>query len=200
MDRLHDSTDLKYSVASQRMRSSAISLLGNRKFHALALWQTDPGSVTANNEDVGFPRRELVVHSIFDVHNIEASVVALTMSNDTHTPHVTSTSSHGDHASVELDEFCDLSRCQVDLDSVIDLDVRVGVSNTVLLSVTLGLVGRAENIFSLANTAPEAADRASGGGTRAEAQPTAIQSLVQRLIDALSAIAVEVELTFAHHA
>jgi hypothetical protein len=43
--------------------------------------------------------------------------------------HVATTSDHGDNTSVELDEVLDLASCEVDLDSVVDLDRRVGVAD-----------------------------------------------------------------------
>jgi len=63
------------------------------------------------------------------VHNVEASVMALTVGNDTDTTHVTTTSDHDNDTSVELDEVADLASCEVDLDSVVDLDGRVGVAD-----------------------------------------------------------------------
>jgi hypothetical protein len=63
------------------------------------------------------------------VDNVEASVVALTVSDDTNTTHVTTTSDHDDHTSVELDEVGDLASGQVNLDGVVDLDGGVGVAD-----------------------------------------------------------------------
>jgi hypothetical protein len=63
------------------------------------------------------------------VDNVEASVVALTVSDDTNTTHVTTTSDHDDHASVELDEVRDLASGEVNLDGVVDLDGGVRVAD-----------------------------------------------------------------------
>jgi hypothetical protein len=64
------------------------------------------------------------------VDNVEASVVALTVSDDTDTTHVTTTSDHDDNTSVELDEVGDLASGEVDLDSVVDLDGGVRVADS----------------------------------------------------------------------
>ena len=72
---------------------------------------------------------ELVVNSIFQVDNVEASVVALTVSDDTDTTHVTTAGNHDNDTSVELDEVGDLASGEVDLDGVVDLDGWVGVTD-----------------------------------------------------------------------
>ena len=64
------------------------------------------------------------------MNNVEASVVALTMGNDTNTSHVTTTSNHGNDTSVELDEVGNLAGCEVDLDRVVDLDCWIRVTDT----------------------------------------------------------------------
>lgn len=62
--------------------------------------------------------------------NVEATVVALTMSDDTDTTHVATTSDHDDHTGIELDEVGDLASAEVDLDGVVDLDGWVGVTDS----------------------------------------------------------------------
>lgn len=61
--------------------------------------------------------------------NVEASVVALAVRDDTDTTHVATTSDHDDHTSVELDEVGDLASGQVNLDRVVDVDGWVGVAD-----------------------------------------------------------------------
>jgi hypothetical protein len=63
------------------------------------------------------------------MNNVEASVVALTVRDDADTAHVATTDNHGDGAGVELDVVCDLARGEVDLDRIVDLDQRIGVSD-----------------------------------------------------------------------
>jgi hypothetical protein len=65
------------------------------------------------------------------VDNVEATVVTLTVGDDTNTAHVTTTSDHGDVASVELDEVGDLAGGEVNLDGVVDLDQGVRVADAV---------------------------------------------------------------------
>jgi hypothetical protein len=69
------------------------------------------------------------------VDNAEATIVTLTVGDDTDTAHVTTTSDHGDGASVELDEVGDLAGLEVNLDGVVDLDQRVGVADAAELSL-----------------------------------------------------------------
>jgi hypothetical protein len=83
----------------------------------------------SNLHNVGLTSGELVVNSVLQVDNVEASVVALTVSDDTNTTHIATTSDHDDHTSVELDEVGDLAGGQVNLDGVVDLDGRVGVTD-----------------------------------------------------------------------
>lgn len=63
--------------------------------------------------------------------NVEASVVTLTVGDDTDTTHVTATSDHGDDTSVKRDEVGDLAGREIDLDCVVDLDGRVGVADAI---------------------------------------------------------------------
>ena len=69
--------------------------------------------------------------------NVETSVVALTVSDDTNTAHVTTTSDHDDDTSVELDEILDLAGGKVNLDGVVDLDGRVGVADAIITVVSI---------------------------------------------------------------
>lgn len=63
--------------------------------------------------------------------DVETSVVALTVGDDTDTTHVATTGDHGDGASVELDEVLNLASGEVDLDGVVDLDEGVRVADAV---------------------------------------------------------------------
>jgi len=96
----------------------------------LALGEGDPRLLAANDEDVALTGSELVVNGILDVDDVETTVVALTVSDDTNTTHVTTTGGHGNNASVEADEVGDLASGKVDLDGVVDLDGGVGVADT----------------------------------------------------------------------
>lgn len=109
--------------------TAAVTLLSNGQLDTLALGQGDPGLVLADDEDVALTGGEAVVDGVLDVDDVEATVVALTVGDDTNTAHVTTTSNHGDGASVELDEVGDLAGAQVDLDGVVDLDGGVRVAD-----------------------------------------------------------------------
>eukprot|EP00298_Acanthocystis_sp_HF-20_P004774 c15083_g1_i1.p2 GENE.c15083_g1_i1~~c15083_g1_i1.p2 ORF type:complete len:206 (-),score=-51.06 c15083_g1_i1:39-656(-) len=55
--------------------------------------------------------------------------MSVSASNHTHTTDVIATGNHGNIASFELDELCDLASLEVNLDGVVDLDVGVGVAD-----------------------------------------------------------------------
>jgi hypothetical protein len=128
-------------VACNGMGTSAVSLLCNRKLDTLALWQRDPRLLRTDDEDVVLTRSERVVYGILDVHNVEASVVTLSVGNDTNTTHVATTSNHGNDTSIELDEVGDLASCEVNLDCVVDLDgwIRVTDTRSKISSAFLGI-------------------------------------------------------------
>jgi hypothetical protein len=67
------------------MRPAAITLLGNGELDTLALRQTDPWLLLANDENVGLTGGKLVVNGILDVDNVEPSVVTLTVGDNTDT-------------------------------------------------------------------------------------------------------------------
>jgi hypothetical protein len=131
------------------MGPATITLVSNGELDALALGQADPwllatddaadmlaialrNSICSPNlQDVSLTGGELVVNSILDVHNVETSVVALTVSDDTNTTHVATTSDHGNDTSVEVDELGDLAGSKVNLDGVVDLDGGVRVTDSV---------------------------------------------------------------------
>lgn len=113
----------------QSVGSSAVTLLSNGELDTLALGQGDPGLLLANDENVALTGSEAVVNGILDVDDVEATIVTLTVGDDTNTTHVTTTSDHGNVASVELDEVGNLASGEVNLDSVVDLDGGVRVAD-----------------------------------------------------------------------
>lgn len=56
------------------------------------------------------------------MHNIETTIVALAMGDDTNTSHVATTGDHGDGAGIKPDEFSDLAGLDINLNRVVDLD------------------------------------------------------------------------------
>lgn len=69
------------------------------------------------------------------MNNIEASIMSLTVSDDTNSAHVTTTSNHSNHTSLESNEIGDLAGREVNLDSVVDLDLWVRVADSIVPSV-----------------------------------------------------------------
>jgi hypothetical protein len=88
----------------------------------LALREGHPGLILSNHKDVGFTSGEGVINRIFNVDDVETTIMALTVSDDTDPTHVATTSDHADDTGVETDKVGDLACSQVDLDGVIDLD------------------------------------------------------------------------------
>lgn len=118
-------------MASQVLSPTAVTLLGDGELDTLALGQGHPRLLRADDENVVLAGGEGVVNGVLDVDNVETTVVALTVGDDTNTTHVATTGDHGDGASVEVDEVGDLASRQVNLDGVVDLDGGVGVADAV---------------------------------------------------------------------
>jgi len=121
--------EMRRILPSHLVSPLAVTLLGDGKLHTLALWQRDPWLLLADDENVALTGSELVVKRVLDVDNVETSVVTLTVSDDTNTTHVTTTSSHGKDTGVESDEVRDLASGKVDLDGIVDTDGRIGVAD-----------------------------------------------------------------------
>lgn len=110
---------------------TTITLFSNGELDTLTLGESDKGLVTvAKNENVLNAGSKVVAEDILDVHNIEATMMAFVVSDDTHTTQVTSSSDHGNIANVELDELNNLASLNVELYSVVDLDQRIRVADS----------------------------------------------------------------------
>jgi hypothetical protein len=66
------------------------------------------------------PGSEGAIEDVFNMNNIEASNVTLTVSDGTHTTHVTPTGDHDKVTSIKLDKLGDLASSNVKFDSVVD--------------------------------------------------------------------------------
>jgi len=82
-----------------------------------------------NDENVGQSSGEGSVVGIFDVNDVETSMMLFTVSNDTNSTHVTTTSDKGQVTAVEFDKVSDLARFNIEFNSVVDFDERVGVTD-----------------------------------------------------------------------
>ena len=119
----------KNLLASKGVSAAAVALLGDGELDTLALGEGDPGLLLSDDDNVGLTSGELVVNGILQVDNVEATIVTLTVGDDTNTAHVTTTGDHDDDTSVELDEVLDLAGSKVNLDGVVDLDGGVRVTD-----------------------------------------------------------------------
>ena len=111
--------------------ASPIPLLSNGKLDTLELGQGDPWLVPTDDTDIAFPGGKHVLNSILDVDNVETTIVALTVRDDTNTTHVASTSHHHNGTCVKLDHVANLASGQVDLDSVINLYDGIRITDAV---------------------------------------------------------------------
>jgi len=64
------------------------------------------------------------------VDDIEATGVLLALNDDTCPAHVTTAGDHNDITGIKLNEIGDLVLLDIELDSIVDFDVRVGVSDS----------------------------------------------------------------------
>lgn len=107
-----------------------VTLLGDRELDTLALGQRHLGLGTfTNDENVGKPSSEGPVQHVLDVNNVETTQVPLLVNDHTRSTHVTTAGNHDDVSGLKLDVVNDFVLNEVELDSVVDLDGRVGVSD-----------------------------------------------------------------------
>ena len=102
--------------------------VGRAYFDTFALGQTYPWLVTPNDENVSLPGRERIVDGVFDVDDVETTVVTLPMRDHTNTAHVATASDHSNDTSIEFDIVRDLASGEVDFNGVVDLDEWVRIS------------------------------------------------------------------------
>jgi hypothetical protein len=130
-----------HNLVRDLVSASAVTLLSDGELDTLALGQRDPGLVLANDENVALTGGEAVVNGILDVDDVETTVVALTVSDNTNTTHVTTTSDHNDGTGIELDEVSDLASGKLDLDGIVDLDQRIRVADAKKFLLAWGYLG-----------------------------------------------------------
>lgn len=107
-----------------------VELLDDGLADAVVLGEGDHGSVTlANDEDVGQTGGERVTSGVLDVDNFEAARVLLQLGDDADTADVSAASDLDQVANLEGDSLDNLAGLEVELDGVVRLDVRVGVSD-----------------------------------------------------------------------
>jgi hypothetical protein len=149
-------------LASQSLGSAAVTLLSNGELDTLTLGQGDPGLLGTNDEDVGLAGGKGVVNSILDVDDVETTIVSLTVGDDTNTAHVATTGDGGNGTSIELDVVSDLAGGEIDLDGVVDLDQRVGVSDAAFRYHVSRVPGRGKHTAIVSKP-----DFHAGGSTKA---------------------------------
>ena len=129
--RKKDSAEQGSLLATSLLLSSAlVTLLSDGELDTTATGHRDHGlALGANDENVAETGGEVTAKDIADVDNVEATEVTLLTGDDTGTALVTTTSDHDGGTSVKGNKVEDLLRLNVESDSVVDLDGRVGVSD-----------------------------------------------------------------------
>ena len=115
-----------------RVRSQKLSMVYARwtaHLDALSFRQADPWLLSANHKNIRLASSKGIIDGIFDMHNIEASIMTFAMSDHTYSAHVASTCYHGDDCRIEADKVGDLASGEIDFDSIVNFDSRVRVSN-----------------------------------------------------------------------
>ena len=109
---------------------TTLCLLDDRELDTLSVGERDEGVVVlADDKDVAETSRELVADSITDVDNLKGTGVLLTTDKDSDTASVTTASGHDKVANLEGDIVDDLASGKVDLDSVVDADLGVRITD-----------------------------------------------------------------------
>jgi hypothetical protein len=87
------------------------------------------GGSRSNHKGVTQSGAEGVTLAILNGDNVERSIVLLNVHDSPNTPTVVSTSDHNHGSQVELEDIGHLSGGNINLDAIVDLDIRVGVSD-----------------------------------------------------------------------
>jgi hypothetical protein len=87
------------------------------------------GRSTSNHEAVTQPCGEGVALAILNGNNVEGTVVLLDVHDGTHSSTIVTAGEHHQGTNVELEDIRHLSSIERDLDTVVDLDIRIGVSD-----------------------------------------------------------------------
>jgi len=106
------------------------TLLNDRELNTLTTRKRDERVVgLTENEHVGKTSAEGVTHRVLDVNDLEGTGVLLTTLDNTDTTSVTTASGHAEVANVETDKLLDLASGKVDLDGIVNVDLRIRVTD-----------------------------------------------------------------------
>jgi hypothetical protein len=132
--------------------STTITFFSDGELDTLTLRKRDQRLVTlTNNEDVRDTSSKDTIESILDVDDFETTNVTFTVNNGTNTTNITTTSNHDSVTDFELDEFLDLTRFDIETDSIVGLDQRIRVtdSTTVVSSDVRDTLGTNKDLLDL---------------------------------------------------
>mmetsp|Transcript_39734 Transcript_39734/g.95586 ORF Transcript_39734/g.95586 Transcript_39734/m.95586 type:complete len:241 (-) Transcript_39734:64-786(-) len=83
-----------------------------------------------DHKHIGLPRREGVALPVLDGHNGKATIMLLKVDELSHTSGVVTLGDHDERSHLELVDLRHLARGNVNLNSVVDLDVGVGITQS----------------------------------------------------------------------
>jgi len=107
-----------------------LSLFDEGEFDTLTLRKRDGrGLAITNDENITNSSGELVVPGIDNVGSIEGTSMLLDGLEDTDSTNIVTTGEHDSGSGGKLDDRLDLTSGEVDLDSVVDADVGMGISH-----------------------------------------------------------------------
>lgn len=122
--------DLKSSGGILSLLSNSVSLFQDGELDTVALGESDGGLASrADNKHVLQTGGERVAGGVSDNNNIKSTRVVLDVDDTSNTSSVTSLVDHDGGASLELELSNRFARLNVDLDGVVNLDERVGVTD-----------------------------------------------------------------------
>lgn len=107
-----------------------ITLLDDGEANTLLLGQRDERLVlVTQDEDVGGEGRPDVATRVTDLDDFVLTHLRVARNDDAHTANVATASGHAQVANIEVDEGRELASGDVDLDDVVDLDIRVRIAD-----------------------------------------------------------------------
>jgi len=107
------------------------TLLDDGQLDTLAARKRDKRVVgLTDDEHVGETSREGVADGVLDVNDLEGTDVLLTTHDDTDATSVATASGHAEVADIEADKLLDPAGGKVDLDGIVNVDLRIRVTDS----------------------------------------------------------------------
>jgi len=108
----------------------AFAILDDGQSDTLLARKGDKRLSFSNDKNVGGTGGKVVSNGVFEMDDIEASIVLFLVLDDADTTQVVSASDHGHDTGFKFHELFDLVSDKVEFDGVSGLDQRIGVANS----------------------------------------------------------------------